>query len=406
MITKFSSGIAAFTVCARNYFAQAFLLQESFRLRNPECDFYIILMDRRDDVFTSRFPSINIIWVEDIGLPHFHANALRFDVIEFSTNVKPHCLSLFLNIYQKVLYLDPDTFVFDTLAPVYDELDHHSIVMTPASMTPVLDGHRPDDIEFLRVGVFNLGFIGVSACDEARRFLQWWSDRCLSDGFHETQSGVFVDQKWINLVPCYFERSKIIKDPGVNMAPWNLHERTLSLVDGRYIVNESAVLRLFHFSSFDPHRPQIIAKRQTRFADGERADLRSLLNDYAAALLAAGFDELSKHEYSFDYFPSGEYISPTLRRLYANPAYKFPMDEDPAQPSSALMQFARENRLIGKQVTKSKRQTASDISAYSRQVRLLGLVFKVGLKILGPNRYFLLMRYLAHASSIRNQPPL
>jgi hypothetical protein len=139
---------AAFTVCARNYFAQALLLEKSFRLRNPGYDFHIVLMDRRDEVFASRFPSINIIWVEDIGLPHFHANALRFDVIEFSTNVKPHCLSLFLNIYQKVLYLDPDTFVFDTLAPVYNELDHHSIVMTPASMTPVLDGHRPDDIEW------------------------------------------------------------------------------------------------------------------------------------------------------------------------------------------------------------------------------------------------------------------
>lgn len=406
MISKSSAGVAAFTICARNYFAQALLLAESFRSRNPSADFHIILMDRRDEAFASRFPSISIIWVEDIGLPHFHANALRFDVIEFSTNVKPHCLSLFLNTYQKVLYLDPDTFVFDTLAPVYDELDHHSIVMTPASMTPVLDGHRPDDVEFLRVGVFNLGFIGVSACEEARHFVRWWSDRCLSDGFHETQSGVFVDQKWINLVPCYFEHSKIIRDPGVNMAPWNLHERRLSWEDGRYLVNASSPLRLFHFSSFDPHRPLIIAKRQTRFAEGERADLNSLLNDYAAALLAAGFDELTQHEYSFDYFPSGEYISPTLRRLYANPAYKFPMDEDPAQPSSALMQFARENRLIGKHVTKSNRQTAGDIGAYSRQVRLLGLGFRLCLKILGPNRYFLLMRYLAHASSIRNQPPL
>lgn len=406
MLIQPHSTNAAFTICARNYFAQALLLERSFRLRNPECDFHIVLMDRKDDKFVARFPGVCIHWVEDIGLPHFTANALRFDVIEFSTNVKPHCLSLLLGVYQKVLYLDPDTYVFASLGPVYDELTDHSIVITPASMTPVLDGHRPDDVEFLRVGVFNLGFIGVSACEEARRFVQWWSDRCLSDGFHETQSGVFVDQKWINLVPCYFERSKILKDPGLNMAPWNLHERQLSQIDGDYVVNAVSALRLFHFSSFDPHRPQTIARRQTRFAEGERQDLRALLEAYAEALRASGFDEFSEYEYSFDYLPSGEYVSPTLRRIYANPVYKFPLDEDPFQPTSTLMRFARARRLVGRGVVKAKRQTAGDLSGYSRQVWLLGLVFGLALRALGPNRYFLLMRYLAHASSIRNQPPL
>lgn len=406
MLFKARAPYAAFTICARNYFAQALLLERSFRLQNPDCDFHIVLVDRRDDEFAARYPGASIVWVEDIELPHFSANALRFDVIEFSTDVKPHCLSLLLRAYSKVLYLDPDTYVFDTLGPIYDELAEASIVMTPASMTPVLDGHRPDDIEFLRVGVFNLGFIGVAACDEARRFVQWWSDRCLSEGFHETQSGVFVDQKWINLVPCYFERSRILKDPGVNMAPWNLHERQLSQVKEKYVVNGASPLRLFHFSSFDPHRPQTIAKRQSRFAEGERQDLRVLLDAYATELLAAGFDEFSQYEYSFDYFPTGEYVSPTLRRIYANPAYKFPLDEDPFQPTSALMRFARANRLVGKGVVKAKRLTAGDLSSYSFQVRLLGLVFRLGLRILGPNRYFSLMRYLAHASSIRNQPPL
>lgn len=406
VMIKATSSRAAFTICARNYFAQALLLERSFRQQNPGCDFHIVLVDRRDPEFAGRFPGVSILWVEDIGLPDFHAHAFRFDVIEFSTNVKPHCFSLLLAQYGKVLYLDPDTYVFDSLAPVFDALEDSSILVTPASMTPVLDGHRPDDIEFLRVGVFNLGFAGVSASAEGLRFVRWWSGRCLSDGFHETPVGVFVDQKWVNLAPCYFDGCRIYKDPGVNMAPWNLHERRLTEEDGRYVVNGGWPLRLFHFSSFDPYRPLTIARRQTRFAEGERADLQALLEHYASELLAAGYDELSGYEYGFDYLSTGEYISPTLRRIYANPRYAFPLDENPFQPGSRLMRFARSHRLIGKAVKKAKRWTAGEMSNFGYQARVLDFLFKLALRILGPNRYFLFMRYLAQASSIRGQRPL
>jgi hypothetical protein len=400
------AGHAALTICARNYFAQALLLHRSFTEHHPEADFHIVLVDRRDDAFAARFPELSITWVEDVGLPHFAAHAMRFDVIELSTNVKAHCLSRLLDHYATAMYIDPDMVVFEALAPVYDALAGNAIVVTPASTTPILDGHRPDDIEFLRVGVFNLGFIAVSRVDEARRFLRWWSDRCLSDGFHETQSGVFVDQKWVNLAPCYFEGCCILKDPGINMAQWNLHERSLSMVDGRYRVNGSTPLRLYHFSSFDPHQPLTIAKRQSRFPAGARADLAELLEHYAADLLAAGYDDFSRLEYGFDWLPSGEYISPTLRRIYANPGYGFSLDEDPFQPSSALMRLARSKRLVGPKISKAARMTAGDLSRHGLQVRILTFGFKLALRVLGPNRYFLLMRYLAHASSIRNQPPL
>lgn len=406
MLIKPTSRRAAFTICARNYFAQALLLARSFKKHNPECDFHVVLVDRRDQRFGERFPDVSVTWVEDIGLPDFFANALRFDVIEFSTNVKPHCFSLLLEHYDRVLYLDPDTCVFDSLAPIFEALDDSSILVTPACMTPVLDGHRPDDIEFLRVGVFNLGFAGVSASEEGLRFVHWWSDRCLSDGFHESTAGVFVDQKWVNLAPCYFDGCRIYKDPGVNMAPWNLHERTLSCVDGTYRVNGQWPLRLFHFSSFDPHRPQTIARRQTRYAEGEREDLRPLLEAYAAELLSAGYDELSQYEYGFDYLSTGDYISPTLRRIYANRRYGFPPSEDPFQPDSRLMRFARSHRLIGKSVKKAKRWTAGEMSNFGYQARILDFLFKLALRVLGPNRYFLFMRYLAQASSIRGQRPL
>lgn len=397
---------AAFTICARNYFAQALVLARSFEAQHPGHDFHIVLVDRRDDAVAARFPGVSITWAEDLGIPNFAAHSLRFDVIELSTNVKPHCLGLLLATYRTAMYIDPDMRLYGPLASVYAALEDSTIVVTPASMTPILDGHRPDDVEFLRVGVFNLGFIALAQSEEALRFARWWSDRCLSDGFHDTPSGVFVDQKWIDLVPCYFDRWRVLKDPGVNMAHWNLHERRLSVADGRYVVNDAGPLSLFHFSSFDPHQPQQIAKRQGRFAPGERPDVAQLMADYATELLAAGYDEFSKLDYGFDLFPSGEYVSPALRRIYANPAYGFSSDEDPFAPGSALVRFARSRGLMGPSVGRAARMTAGDLSRHGWQVRLLNFGFRLALGLLGPNRYFLLMRYLAHASSIRNQPKL
>jgi hypothetical protein len=363
-------------------------------------------MGRRDTALEASYPEVRLIWVEDIGLPSFAAHSVRFDIIEFSTNVKPYCLMMLLEHHKQVLYLDPDTCVFDTLTPVYDELNSWNVVVTPATTTPILDGHRPDDIEFLRVGVFNLGFIGVASTEEGLRFLRWWSDRCLAYGFHETQTGVFVDQKWVNLAPCLFSGVKILKDPGINMAHWNLHERTLSVVDGCYWVNGTVPLRLFHFSSFDPSQPHRIANRQTRFAPGNRKDLNEILAKYAEALYSENYEEFSKIDYSFDYFPSGEYISPTLRRIYANPSYAFDITEDPTSSDSALMKLSRAHGLLGSRVTKAKRLTAHDIGQYSSYIKIIGFILKILLKLLGANRYFLLMRYLGHVSSIRNQPPL
>jgi hypothetical protein len=46
------------------------------------------------------------------------------------------------------------------------------------------------------------------------------------------------------------------------------------------------------------------------------------------------------------------------------------------------------------------------MTRHGLEIRLLSYAFRFALWVLGPNRYFVLMRYLAHASSIRNQPPL
>src|SRR5208282_3977814 len=90
--------------------------------------------------------------------------------------------------------------------------------------------------------------VAVTNSDEAHKFLSWWEHRCLTLGYVDRQNGLFVDQKWIDFVPCYFNSVLVLKHPGCNMAYWNLHERTLEKVGETWIVNNSEPLIFYHFS--------------------------------------------------------------------------------------------------------------------------------------------------------------
>lgn len=396
--------VAAVTICATNYMAKALALRESYLSFHPKSDFYILIVDRKHDRFKSLEPDVNILWVEDLGIKDFSHYAMKFDIIELNTNVKASILSLLLLDYNMVLYLDPDIYFYGTLEPVLRELESNSIVVTPHTLTPVMDGKVPSDIDFLRMGAFNLGFVGVAKCKEAFRFLDWWSKRCLEFGFYEPQAGLAVDQKWIDLAPSFFPGLKILRDPGLNVAFWNLHERAISRRDKIWVVNNEWPLRFFHFSSFNLEKPHVIAKKQSRFADESRPDLHELLDSYAATFRENETESYSSCNYGFNYFDDGMYVTPSLRRFYAALESQFPRNEDPFSHGSYLQRFAIAQGLAGKKYKMSKQPTFKEIGKYSMSVRAISIMLRYTLRVVGPNRYFFLMRYLAHISSIRNQP--
>lgn len=394
---------AAVTICSVNYIGKALVLFDTYRIHHPEHDFYLVLVDRKCELSVDR-PGLNLIWVEDLPVENFLQHAFEYDVIEFNTNVKPAALKYLLKTYAAVLYLDPDIKIYSSLSSVVDSLSDASVVVTPHSNTPVLDGCKPDDLELLKFGAFNLGFVGVSRCDEGFAFLDWWSDRCLGHGFYEPQLGLAVDQKWVGLAPCFFPNLRILHDEGLNVAFWNLHERTLAKSGATWLVNGNVPLKFVHFSSFSTSSPEAIAQKQTRFLVGSRPDFTELAEVYAGELMAKASDEFAKHPYGFDYFDDGTYITPALRRFYASlKSVEFSTEENPFSAAGPVKRFARKNGLLIKGNMKSKRHIFRDMSTYSLQIRVIMKGLRLALFLLGPERYFNLMRYLAHVSSLRNQ---
>lgn len=398
---------AALTICSINYIPKALVLIDTYRLHHPEHAIYLVIVDKKTSQDLGQLNkklNLHVIWVEDLEIDDFLSYAFMYDVIELNTNVKPFALKRILSQHQAVVYLDPDIKIYAPLTPVFEALITSSIVVTPHCSTPVCDGFSPDDIDLLKFGAFNLGFIGLSNCDEAISFLNWWSERCLNHGFYEPQLGLAVDQKWINLAPCFFPNLKILHNTGLNLAFWNLHERFISFVDGNWIVNGGEQLRFIHFSSFNPNFPDVIAYKQNRFLPGSRQDFIELATTYAKELNANENDSLSSVPYGFDYFDNGTYITPALRRFYAAlKNSKFKSISNPFDSLGLVLKFAQSNSLLLKSNQPSKRKTFQDMGSYGLQIKLIDKAFRFALFLLGPDRYFNLMRYLAHISSLRNQ---
>ncbi|WP_052323757.1 hypothetical protein [Flavihumibacter sp. ZG627] len=286
-----------FTICSNNYLAQASVLAESVRNFNPEYHFFICLVDQRMPGLDYEAIHAEIIDIETVE-PGIKLLAEKFSIVELNTCVKPSCFRFFFDMINanRVIYMDPDTFLLSPMSALDDAFAENDIILTPHILSPLpMDGFTPDEPLFLNYGLYNLGFLAVQRSEGVSAFLRWWNERTYEKGYNNPAKGLFTDQLWINLVPVYFERVHILRHKGYNMAPWNLHERFLVQNDYKFFIDEDPQLPLvfYHFSGFSPYVPDL-HNDYNRFLPDERPDLLNLYATYRESLIEAGFELFRK----------------------------------------------------------------------------------------------------------------
>lgn len=200
-------------------------------------------------------PFDQVIWSDELPFEDIRGWIFKHDVVEFCTAIKGPVLDrLTQTDAEKIFYLDPDIGVMGSLQPMVDMLDDHSILLTPHQVQP--DDERiailDNEICSLRLGTYNLGFIAIRNDESGRRFASWWSNRLRDFCYDDLPAGLFVDQKWCDLVPALFDRVHIVHDPGYNVASWNISQRKIEIDhDGNITVN-GYPLRFFHFTKLGP----------------------------------------------------------------------------------------------------------------------------------------------------------
>ncbi len=312
--------VVAGTIIAKNYIAYARTWARSFRAQHPDARVVVLLTDRNDGVLDPAFEPFELLEAEALGIPGFAAMAFRYDVMELSTAVKPAFLEWLLASGGEdvALYFDPDILVLAPLTPVLEALGRANIVLTPHALSPIpVDGRRPTEAAFLVSGTYNLGFIGVRRSHETTRMLSWWKERLVRGGASAPEKGLFTDQKWIDLVPAFFEGVEVLRDPSLNIAYWNLHERGAITRAGAGYLVDGAPIRFFHFSGFVPARPDLVSKHQDRFRLGDLSEAaRQLFAEYADALRRGGHEQTRGLDYAYGTFEDGEGVSRSMRAAF------------------------------------------------------------------------------------------
>ena len=309
----------ACTIVARNYLAQARVLSDSFLRHHADGSFTTLLLDDLEREVDEAAEPFDVVHVDEIGIEadELFRMAMIYDVLEFATAVKPWFLDTLLEGgMDHIVYFDPDIEVFAPLDDIAELAREHGIVLTPHVTEPMpRDGLEPSERTILRAGVHNLGFVAVGA--GARDFLDWWAVRLARDCLVDPDEGQFVDQRWVDFVPSLFDHH-VLRDPGCNVATWNLNTREVTWKDGSYFVNGQP-LRFYHYSGFNPEFPHLLSKFQgdtPRIVLSDRPAVAQLCREYAASLLSRGHGEWSPKPYVWSRLPDGTRIDPGLRRHY------------------------------------------------------------------------------------------
>jgi len=309
--------VLCYTSFTFSYLNRARVLFQTLRRFHPDWELVALVTDEAPEGFVfdlAAEPFDRVVYAQDLGIPQFRGWLFKHDVVEVCTAVKgPFLHQACASGADAVIYLDPDTALFASLSPLEDWLAEHDILLTPHLIDPnddrlaILD----NDLSASRTGIFNLGFVAIRTTGEGARFAKWWNDRLLDFCYDDMPNGMFVDQRWCDHVPALFDKVKVIRDPGYNVASWNLSRRQVAVgKDGAITVN-GAPLRFWHFTKLGP-----LGDAMTKRYAGDNYPVYEIWRWYKEQVAAVTDPAIPSPYWAYDAFADGTKIAKPRRVLY------------------------------------------------------------------------------------------
>jgi len=309
--------IHCFTSASFAYLDRVRVLGQTLRRHHPDWTFWLCLVDREPEDFSLDIeaePFDAVVRIEDLGIPNLQSWMFEHDVVELCTAVKGRMLERLLEgDTAGVIYLDPDIAVINDLSQVAQLLETHDVILTPHLVKPeeTIGAILDNEIGSLKHGVYNLGFVAVANTEGGRAFANWWSERLRRFCFDDIANGLFTDQRWCDLVPALFSNVHVLRDPGYNVASWNLSGRPLSFRHDGSIMAGDVPLRFFHFTKV----PGVGEIMLDRYAGGRLA-VFELLTWYLSRLKANAVLGLPSQWWAFGQYRDGSKIPRKHRIAY------------------------------------------------------------------------------------------
>jgi hypothetical protein len=309
-----------FTSITANYLPKAAVLAHSLKRTNPNCTFHLLLSDDlpADCPKETLAAFDHIVSPDMLPIDNLRAWTFGHTVVELCTAVKGAMVEYLFDTVgaERVFYFDPDIAVLGSLEELNQTLSRHSIALTPHQCQPEenIQAIIDNEICSLAHGVYNLGFLAVRNTDQGIRFARWWAERLRLFCHDDKPRGLFTDQRWIDLAPAFFDDIAILRNPGYNVATWNLTHRKAAGEAPWNITVNGQPLTFYHFSGFDSGAQLTMLDRYGK----ESPVLFDLRDWYLSECEKFGQSLLGKRPSKWATFENGQVISKDQRVLYRN----------------------------------------------------------------------------------------
>ena len=309
---------AILTVVTKSHLKYALTLARSCLTLESNCDFYIAVVDclTTSELENEEYPkSIQWLSIEELQLPDWRRMAFQYTPFEFVCACKPFAMKVPRQRgCTEIVYVDADMWLYQPMDDVWELLKTNAVLLTPHLCQPLPnDGGFPTEMEYLRCGTFNAGFVAIHGNTIGDAMLDWWCNRMTNDCIVDILGSLFVDQKWLNLVPGLFPSVQILRHRGYNAGHWSLSQSKVGTTpDGRFVIGNDPLV-LFHFSKFLPDDPYSFERQQTRFKLSEMPALKELVEGYQSELKRTRTKPESQAICCFEKLSCGTQIEPSWR---------------------------------------------------------------------------------------------
>ena len=363
-----------YTSVTKSYLPKARVLAKSVKKYHPEWIFVLLFSDSLPEDFDlGQEPFDEVLLLEELGIENWQQWSFGHTIVELCTAVKGEAASLLAqrSDVDKIMYLDPDIKVFNDLGILDDLLEEHDVLLTPhlLDMECEISAIQDNEISALKHGVYNLGFFAAKTEGQGLAFIRWWAARLREFCIDDIPGGLFTDQRWCDLAPCFFDKLYILRDRGCNVATWNLAYRPLTRSSNGELYAADVLLRFYHFTGYDSGDGKGMLMRYA----AQQQIAHELWREYHQDLLEAGQGQKSDARWCYGFFEDGSPVPNEARRLY-----RFRHDLQKAFPQPYATNFPSFKSWWE---TEGQQQVISDYTSRKRSVgwkaqakRLLGRV--------------------------------
>lgn len=306
-----------YTSITKSYLPKARVLAKSLKKYHPDWKFVVVFSDDFPSGFDIKNePFDEILTIDKLGIPDWRSWAFCHDVVELCTAVKGPAGIVFAQRedVDRIMYIDPDIKIFNSLSPLNEQLDVYDILLTPHLLDAENDHESivANEITALKYGVYNLGFFAAKTSGQGLEFIKWWAERLRYYCRDDIPNGLFTDQRWCDLAPAIFSGLGIVRDRGCNVATWNIRHRKINKNNGVYFAGD-VPLRFYHFTGYDSGAG---ISTLLRYAP-DQGIARELWQEYGNEIVSEGHGDPRYKGWRYHQFENGEAIPIEVRRLYA-----------------------------------------------------------------------------------------